>query len=69
MREFWLATMSHAIVANTDPPDWGHMNPMGGHGTVGSCAAHPMACANESLVHDLKANISLIGKHPAILGY
>ena len=45
------------------------MNPMGGHGTVGSCATHPMACANESLVHDLKANISLIGKHPAILGY
>lgn len=51
------------------PPDWGGMNPMGGHGTLGSCATHPMACANESLVHDLKGNITKVMSHPAILGY
>ena len=46
----------------------GKMNPMGGHGTLGSCAHHH-ACANESLVADLKGNITKVMGHPAILGY
>ena len=51
------------------PPDWGAMNPMGGHGTKGNCAMSPMACANESLVEDLKGNLTKVMGHPAILGF
>ena len=44
------------------------MNPMGGHGTLGSCAHH-RACANESLIAELKGNLTKVMGHPAILGY
>ena len=50
------------------PPDWGHMNPMGGHGTKGSCTS-PLACANKSLVNDLVKNLTVVMRHSAILGY
>ena len=48
------------------PPDWGLINPMGGHGSSGSCTHHH-ACANESLLADLKGNITTVMRHPAIL--
>lgn len=48
------------------PPDWGAINPMGGHGSYGSCTRQH-ACANESLLADLKGNITKVMSHPAIL--